>query len=98
MRGHDNRDTAKTIRDMVRRKIADGKTADSMRHNDLLHSRIPDPPQGRMPFVKPVVSLRGGDVRHLVQEGRKKAQFNKATGVFQTHSQPVVNKVFSGFL
>lgn len=96
LRGHDIRDTAKTMRDMVRREIADGKTMDKVRHNDLLHTRIKD--TNRLPVVKPVVSLRGGDIRNIIQEGRKKAQSNKANSIFMTHTQPVVNKVISGYI
>lgn len=80
MRGHDSRDTQKVMRDMMRRKIANGKTQDVLRHNTLLHDRIKD--VSRLQPVKPVLSTRGGDVRHLIQEGRKKAQFNKANSAF----------------
>ena len=96
LRGHDIRDTAKTMRDIVRREIADGKTMDKVRHNKLLHQRIKD--TNRLPVVKPVVSLRGGDIRNIIQEGRKKAQANKANSIFMTHSHPVVNKVNSGYI
>jgi hypothetical protein len=95
IRGHDERDMVKNMRDQLRRHIADGKTHDNLRHNVLLHSRVKD--INRLKAVKPVVSLRGGDLRNIVQEGRKKAQFKKASSIFMTHTQPVVNKVSHSF-
>ena len=93
MRGHDSRDTQKVMRDMMRRKIADGKTQDVLRHNELLHKRIKD--VSRLQAVKPVLSTRGGDVRHLIQEGRKKAQFNKANSAFtKLSSAPVFTQKY----
>jgi len=85
VRGMDSRDKVKCMRDMMRRKIADGKTQDVLRHNTLLHNRVKD--VSRLQLLKPVLSTRGGDVRHLIQEGRKKAQFNKANNPFTKLSQ-----------
>jgi len=95
MRGMDNRDVVKTARDVMRRGIADDRTQDKLRHNNLLHNRITD--IKRLKPVKPVISIRGGDIKNIIQEGRKKAQFNKATSPFTIHSQPVKNHYFSGF-
>ena len=95
LRGHDERDVVKNMRDQVRRTIADSKTHDVLRHNCLLHNRVKD--LSRLKPVKPVVSLRGGDIRNIVQEGRKKAQSKKAGTLFMTHTQPINNKVSHSF-
>ena len=95
MRGMDNKDIVKTARDVVRRGIADGKSSDLLRHNELLHNRVKD--IRRLNVPKPVISVRGGDIRNIIQEGRKKAQHNKAHSPFTVHSQPSKNKYFSGY-
>ena len=95
LRGHDERDMVKNMRDQVRRSVADSKTHDVLRHNVLLHNRVKD--VSRLKAVKPIVSLRGGDLKNIVQEGRKKAQFKKSSSLFMTHTQPIVNKVSHSF-
>lgn len=90
MRGVDERNIVKDIRDSVRRGNDLIANNDFKRHNELfdrkLRATVPKP-------VLPTVSSRGGDMRNMVCEGRKKAQFKKAATVFMTHSVPVSNKV-----
>tara|TARA_R110001632_G_scaffold79926_2_gene178928 strand:- start:134 stop:466 length:333 start_codon:yes stop_codon:yes gene_type:complete len=93
LRGGSDTDMVKNARDKLRANIDLSRT-DLKRHNILFNNTLNNQ---RLKAVKPVISLRGGDIRNLVQEGRKKAQFNKALSVFTTHSNPVNNKVSHAF-
>lgn len=74
--GMDSRDMMKCKRDQFRRQ-ADIMRTDIRRPNDLFS---PKSVSVNLRRVKPVISTRGTDIRHIVQEGRKKAQYNKAVG------------------
>lgn len=74
--GMDSRDMVKCKRDQFRRQ-ADLMRTDVRRPNDLF---APKSVSVSLRKVKPVVSTRGTDIRHIIQEGRKKAQYNKAVG------------------
>ena len=46
--------------------------------------------------TKPVISKRASDIKDQVLEGRKKAQYNKATSPFMKFSQPVDGRIQQG--
>ena len=90
MRGVDERNIAMDIRNSVRRGNDMIANNDFKRPNDLFDKRLV---ARNLPNLIPVVSKRGGDMRNLVQEGRKKEQFKKAATLFMTHTNPIGAKV-----
>jgi len=88
-RGMDSRHIVKDARDAVRRGIEIGKT-DLRRVNDLYEPKARK--QVGLPKVRPIVSSRGGDARHIVQEARKRAQYKKAQSPFTKLEVAPVNQ------
>lgn len=78
-RGMDHREIVKDARNAVRRGLEIGKT-DLRRVNELYEPKAKK--QVSLRRAKPVVSTRGGDVRNIVQDARKRSQFKKAHSDF----------------
>lgn len=91
--GHDNRDVVKSVRDVARREISKLKE-ETRRHNDF-DRRIPD--VSKLRTIRPVIAPRGGDIKNIIQEGRKKAQHNKAYSPFMSRVEPIKHKYMSGY-
>ena len=95
-RGVDERDLEKDFRDQLRRGNDLVASNDFRRPHQILSKVMK---ASSLPvLIKPVVSTRGGDVRHLVKQGREKAQFKKATSVFTQHTHPQKFKVGGGYI
>lgn len=79
VRGIDSRDIVADHRNQVRRVVDLAANCDLRRHNEFHKPKLKDEMLKR---VRPVLSTRGGDMRHIISEGRKKAQHNKAHNPF----------------
>lgn len=90
VRGMDDRDSVKCMRNIVRKQI-DLKTTDLRRGHDIFANVTK---AQNLRKVKPVISTRGGDSRNMVQEGRKKAQHNKANSPFNKYTIPFNQKIY----
>ena len=90
MRGMDSKDLVMCHRNMIRAGIDLART-DLRRPHKILDKTGPSQ---ILKFVKPVISVRGGDNRNMIQEARKKAQHNLANSVFTKFSVPTNNKIY----
>ena len=96
MRGVDERNLVLDMRDQLSRGNDLVANHDFRRPHQILNKVMK---ASSLPvLIKPVVSTRGGDVRHLVKQGREKAQFKKATSLFTQHTHPQRIKIGGGYI
>jgi len=88
-RGMDHRDIVKDGRNAMRRGIELSKN-DYRRPNLLFDPKAKL--QQSLKKSKPIVSTRGGDVRNIVCEARKRSQFKKAHSDFTKLETAPVNQ------
>ncbi len=93
LRGVSDTNLVKNAREQLR-AVAETAKNDPRRHNAIFDNPLKNQ---RLVAKRPVISVRGGDLRNIVQEGRKKAQFNKAFSVFTAHTAPINHKVSHAF-
>tara|TARA_R100000541_G_scaffold11969_5_gene20240 strand:- start:2267 stop:2572 length:306 start_codon:yes stop_codon:yes gene_type:complete len=95
IRGMDNRDMVKVLRDKQRYDIAYNKdNTSNIFRKDIFRESPKD--MTKLKLNKPVISMRGSDIKDQVLEGRKKAQYNKVNTPFMSYSQPVDTKITQG--
>ena len=95
MRGMDNRDMVKCMREQTRFNNEFMAKTD-FRRPHAFKSMYQKP--SNMPVPKPVVSARGGDLKDIVKQGREKAQFNKAVSPFTQTTIPNKMKIGGGYI
>jgi hypothetical protein len=94
-RGHDIRDREKTARDVIRNAVDLSDNIDFRRPNQLYSLYQRAQPQL---IAKPVISMRGGNLKDMVKQGREKAQFNKSMSNFTQTAIPNKMKIGGGFI